>query len=402
MIELLLSLTWALSPPALAQSGDWEDHYNQAKLFARKGWYSDAAMELEAALADPGGQTSFDVWWLLTQVRYELLDADGARSAAESAAALDDARASQAAAFAQNLATHYGTLIVESPREGLRSPLQLEREGLLLDPEMKKFIDRVALAWRGEVDLPATVGLPVGSYRVNGHLVEIQTGGTARLSLGMDELGTAALASLQVPRIEIATGVGVFRSARVPNLQPSLETQIGFTYPLNGWLVGAVLDYAVRDYRIVGVGTGSDPWSGSAGLRIGRELYVGGPLALRPSLGYRYGYLPGVPLSCDEVSADGVFLCGDPEETAASVGRVYVVSAAHIPFAELAADYRRAGRTTATGFGVRISVDQAIGQLPEFSEAALGGGGDLTAWRTDDRLWTATGVRLLAEISLTL
>ena len=87
-----------------------------------------------------------------------------------------------------------------------------------------------------------------------------------------------------------------------------------------------------------------DPLAGDLGLRVGRELVLGGPLAVRPSLGVRYGTTPGIPLSCTD-TADGAITCSraatDP------VYAVYVPGRTVSPFAELVVEFREAGRSTA-------------------------------------------------------
>ena len=396
MIPLLLLLA-----PAYAQEaqGDYSYHINQAKLFIKKGWTADALRELEAAQeADPEG---FEAFWLAAQLHYDLMDARAAWEAAEQAAENGEGdEKSSAAQLRDFLKSTYGELTIEGPYEAAASILQLEPTGPILDPELKRWIDKIALELRARTLLPITVTVPAGDYTVNGQSVTVVASKERDVTLSNDDLGAKGLAKLLVPRIEIGTGVGVLFSDRVSNLQPSIETQLGFTQPFGRLIFGAMVDYSVRSYQIDG-GTASNPRAAGAGLRFGTELMVGGPLAFRPSIGYRFALVPGVAMACAAPELDGAYTCGPPGDGDADA-TIYAVGRAHIPFGEVAVDWRRAGRTTATGFGVRAAVEQAIGTIPESSEASIIDSDDTITFTATDTGWTATGVRLLAELSLTL
>lgn len=404
---LLLLLTLA-APDATAQdtpappadTAAYDYHLNQARLFIKKGWLSDALGELEAAAeADPAG---FEARWLIAQVRFEQLDARGAWEAADEAAPLartDDERM-LAEQLRDYLQSTYGVLVIEGPYEDAASLLQLEPTSPVLDPDLKRWIDKVALGLRSRTLLPASVAVPAGVYAVNGQEVEVVAGEERSVALSRDDLGAKGFAKLLVPRVEIGAGVGVLFSERVANLQPSLEGELGFSQPFGRAVFGAVLDYSLRSFQ-VDDGTAFNPRAVGGGLRVGTELMVGGPLAFRPSVGYRYVLVPGVPLSCAGPRPDGDYTCSIPDGGGADA-TVYAVGRAHAPFGEIAVDWRRAGRTTSNGFGVRAAVEQAFGTIPEDAEAVILDSQDTIGFQVTDRTWTATGVRLLAELSLTL
>ena len=374
-----------------------DHHVAQAELFAKKGWTGDALRELDLALAS-GGESEPEVWWLLAQVKAEAGDFVGAYEAADRAAELG---AEQAAAYAAQLKRSWGGLEVTGPREDLVSFLQLEREGVLLDPALKEHVQDTASAWKAKKqELPLTVSLPAGSYLVNGVSVTVVAGDTTTLSLPQSAIGAQGFAALQVARIDLGFGVGMLGSTRVPDLRPGLEVQAGFTQPVAGMLVGVVVDHAFRSWIADGT-VQSHPGAWTGGARVGRELMVGGPLAVRPMVGWRYGTIPGVPLSCRR-ALDG-YACTAPKESFADDGTIYAVGTAHIPFAELAVDWRRGGRVNAHGFGVRMVVDHAFGQVPLEGEATVVAGGDgAVGFTVDEGSFSATGFRLLAEVSLGL
>jgi hypothetical protein len=378
-----------------------DHHIDQAELFLKKDWYADARRELEAAVAIEAGKGSFAAYWLLAQVCYELLDAEAAGRYARVAASLatHPGQANAATELANTLDKAFGILIVDGPYSGMASLLQLERTSNLLDPELKKFVDRVALAWRKRNALPARIALPAGEYTVNGHAIKVKAGRENRLVLPMNALGSRGFAALQVSRLEVSTGTGLFLSDRVGNLRPGLDIQLAATQPLKGWLLGAMVDYSVRSYVVEGVGPHINPTTFTVGVRVGKELMIGGPLAFRPSVGYRFGYVPGIEFDCFESA--GVYECYDPRETGLREvdAQVYAVGRAHIPFAELAVDWRRAGRTTAAGLGVKIAVEEALGTVPTPATATVLSDGTSIRYQTNDPRWSATGFRMLANFS---
>ena len=384
----------------VAQAQDAEHHVNQARLFVKKQWYDDAEAELEDAVRLPDGRDSYDAWWLLAQVRYELLDAEGASEAARTATELtrDPDEALQAQQLAEWIDATFGVVVIEAPYEAMASRIQLERNSMLLDPDLKRFVDQLALRWTKPQPLPVRVALPAGEYLIQGYAVSIQPGlDESVLALPMSALGESGFAALQVTRAEVAMGVGLYVGERTEGLGPSMETQVGVTQPVQGFLAGVVLDYSVRSYSVDGFGQVRHPSTWTLGARVGKELMISGPLSVRPMLGYRYGYLPGVPFECVE---GNTVVCTAPGTLDAEPDvLVYAVGRAHIPFAELSVDWRRAGRTTATGLGVRLVVDQAFGSVKSPAEAEIQGSEGTIEYTTDEPGWTTTGFRMMANFS---
>jgi hypothetical protein len=396
MSGLLFALQLLLSPAAAQDAGH---HVDQARLFIKKQWYEDAAEELEQAIDLDGG--SYDAWWLLAQVRYELLDAEGAYEAAR--AAVEHTRDPDEALRAQQQADFihqtFGVLVIQAPYEGVQSRVQLERQSTLLDPDLKRFVDALALDWTHPQLLPLRVALPAGTYLIQGEQVELQPRLEAtELPLPMAQLGNKGFSQLQVTRAELSTGVGAWMGSRTAGMRPSWEIQAGVTQPVGGLLVGVIADYSVRSYQVEGYGAVRHPAAATLGLRLGRELMVAGPLALRPGLGYRYGYLPGIPLACDRGSEAAELSCAAPTEGEPDV-MVYAIGRAHIPFAELSVDWRRAGRTTATGLGVRVVVEHARGRVPSPSTADIQGASGSFDYTVEEPGWHTTGLRMMANFS---
>ena len=183
--------------------GTVRHHVAQAKQFVKNKWYDDAAIEIEAALAAPGGSESFDAHWLGAQVYLELVDVARATELAERAAILApnaDAR-EQAANFSTWLHDNFGIVEVRGPDAGMSSRLQIERTSVVFDADQKRLINKVALKAHEVTRLPTKIGLPAGDYLINGVAVTIPPGGTIPLALDRRHVGAAGLAALQVTRV---------------------------------------------------------------------------------------------------------------------------------------------------------------------------------------------------------
>ncbi len=390
-------MTWIALPALVAAQDEAQTHLDQARLYMRKQWFDEAAAELELATQTAAGATNAEAWWLLAQVRYELLDAKGAMDAARTAAGVtsDPGEASQAQAYADWIATSFGLVAIAAPQPGVQSRLQLDRESLLLDPELKRFVDRVALEWTHPQALPMQIMLPSGDYKIQGTPVRATPGVTAELVLPMGSLGQAGFAALQVTRLEVSSGVGVLMGERVNHMRPSWELELGVTQPLGDWLVGLVMDYSLRSYQVQDRGTTRQPQALTLGTRVGRELMLGGPLALRPAIGYRWGLVPGIPLACSGQN----LVCTAPDLTPDPEILIYAIGSAHFVTAELNVDWRRAGRTNATGVGVRIAVDQLFGQVPDQGKALVVDSDHSLDYRSESGAWRATSLRMMANFS---
>lgn len=399
MIGALLAM--GLSGAALAESTDsYQSHLDQARFFARKRWYADAAAEIAAAIATPEGSRSYEAHALGAQIAWENGDIPLARTMAAAAVPLapDPDTAALASALSDSLAYDFGLVHIEAPYPGMRSRLQLDVEGPVLDPEWKALINRVALRAREQTPLPATFGLPAGSYRVNGQPVVVPGGGEVTVALPMAALGARGLAALQVTRLELSAGVGVWLGARTHNLLPPARAQVSLTQPIGPLLVGFVGEADLAAFSTANHQTRLGEAALAAGLRVGAEVYLGGPLALRPSLGLRYAQIPGLALACDEV--DATWVCGFDGPASGPAHHLYTAGRAVVPSAEILLEYREAGRTTALGTGVKIAVDEAFGRLPASGEATADGGGTYT-WTAVDSAWSATGLSMMANFAIT-
>ncbi len=400
---LLMALLVA-SPAVRAQSGSSSHAVDQARLFIRKGWYEDARAELDEAAASPEGQASFDLHWLLSGVAFELLDVAAAVEHARIAAGL--AQDADASAECWRLVEYYegsfGALQVIAPQDGIASRLQLELTSTIFDPELKRFISRRTLALTERIPLPTEFWLPAGDYLVNGEPVTVNAGRQASLRLPLSAIGSRGLASLQVVRLELSGGFGVLFGSRVSNLHPGIDSQLALTVPVGRAFLGLTIDKSFRSYDVEEYGPSSSPEAFAGGLLVGTEVLAGGPLALRPGLGYRYGFLPGVAFDC--VDSDAGISCTSqlPEEQVST--RYYGIGRVHLPYGQLSIDYRQGGRTNALGVGVRVVVDGVFGDLPIQSQgqrSAAGSEASVPVTISDGR-FSAAGVRLLANLSIAL
>ena len=126
--------------------------------------------------------------------------------------------------------------------------------------------------------------------------------------------------------------------------------------------------------------------------------------SFRPSLGYRFGYLPGIALACE--SSDpldpftGPYTCRVPGDADGEPDlRVYAIARSHIPFAELALDYRRSGKTSAVGLGIKVIGEAVAGGIREQDKAIVEGSGEEVAYSTTATSFTAASIRMLANFS---
>jgi hypothetical protein len=397
---ILLLVTLLATAPAVAQDASSSHAVDQAQLFMRKGWHADARDELLRALTTPEGSQNYQVHWLLAQVLYELLEVGRAMEHAEVAAGLTEDPDKQAACWqlVEFYESTFGAVMVLGPGKGLNSRLQLELTSTLFDPELKRFVGRRTLELTEPVKLPHEVWLPAGTYLLNGHEVTVRAGDTVTLDLPLDALGARGMAALQVMRAELGGGFGVLFGSRVTNLHPSLETQLAITQPVKGVLIGLTLTKSFRSFEVEGYEPSGSPLAMSGGARLGTELLLGGPLALRPFLGYRYGFVPGLAFDCHD-TRDGLS-CQQEMSPEGVTDRFYATGRAHIATAEIGLDYREGGRTNALGLGVRIAVDQLFGAVPSDSVGARPEADDTLDISLQDGSFHATAVRILANLSI--
>lgn len=409
---LVLALSAAVPRTAVADEAAPNVNHavNQARFFVRKGWYEDARLELDKVLDTPGAEQNQELQLLAAQVCYELLDiacaVEHARLAAELEGLSADPQLTRQANELLDYLSGFGFLDVRGPQPGVISRLQLDLVSTIFDPEAKKFVNSQALAIREKVTLPITIAVPAGDYQVNGHAVTVEPGETVELVLPMDALGAKGLAALQVTRLEVASGFGMLMGSRVSNLQPGLEVQLGVVQPVGRAFVGATLDWSLRSFRVEDYAARTDLMALSGGPKVGMELFIDGPFAVRPALGYRYGLLPGIAFDCTESGGISCVPREDGSDSADS-GTVYdstfyATSRVHVPYGELALDYRQAGRSTAWGMGLRVAADALVGSVPESTQAtnASDDSGTTVPVQVTDGDFLAMGLRLLANLSI--
>ncbi len=397
---LCVPAVYAQETASVRDTASVRHHIAQARQFVKNQWYADAALEIEAALALPDGAGNFDVNWLGAQIYYELVRVDRALPLAERAAAVavQPLAREQAEAFAELLRSTFGFLSVHGPYEGLTSRLQIERTSVLFDADLKQLINKLSLHLRERTPLPTRIALPDGEYLINGVAVTVTAGQDTVLPLDMGELGARGLAALQVTRLEISGGTSVLFGERVENLRPGGALDLSLTQPIGPLLIGVVGAYDIRDYTAGASRTASSPTAVSGGLRVGREFVLGGPLGVRPSIGVRYGLVPGIGFACH--SADNSYTCVPIGEAPGEI-EIYAVGRSFAPFAELSVEYREAGRTTALGMGVKAVVEQHIGSVASPGGAAIAAqpDADPLAYEAEASTWSATGIRLQANLS---
>lgn len=388
----------ALSLSALAgeEAPDFDHHREQAALFARRGWWEDAEQEIALALANPAVAADPEALALGAQIAWENLDVplSIARLRAAAARTPDPGLAEQLQGAAERLSQSYGLLTVSTPQAGVVSRLQIEPVVPPFDPEDQRFAHRAALRWRDRTPLPVTLSLPAGRWLVNGVAVEVVPGGSTRLELPLRLVGAGALAALQVTRLELSLGVGQWSGDRL-DLYPGARAMLSLTQPAGPLLLGLGGELDLQPWDAADH-TRLTPPGWSLGGRLGGELFLGGPLAVRPSLTLAFAQVPGVALACDE-GADG-WVCDAAGPALGPAHRVFVAGRALVPGAELLVEHREAGRTTALGSGVKLSVERAFGRLPAAGLAEDEGGAP-QAWSLDERAWAATRLSMLANVA---
>lgn len=390
MILLLATAAFAQESP---QSMGY--HLAQARQFVKNKWYDDAANEIELALATQDGAADFEVNWLGAQIYQELVKMHRAAELARRAADLapnENARG-RCAEVADYLEQSWGEVTITAPYKDMRSRLQVEATSPIIDPEEKRLLNKVALRLRENTPLPTTVSLPVAGYLVNGVPVTVVGGGEKTVALQMDQLGAKGLAALQVSRLEVSVGTLARFSDRVGGIAIGPTVELAFTQPLGPVVVGLVGAWDPRSYESIAQSAEFDPLGWSAGLRVGRELSVGGPVALRPSLGARWVALPGVPMDC-KLTDTSAATCVDPGKTPPDLV-AYADAHGVAPFFEFAAEYRQGGRTTALGVGVKVTAEDLLGWLPKEGDIALvDGSGPPIRYSSSTSLLNVPGIRL--------
>lgn len=369
---------------------------DQARFYVKKQFWDDAVTELDRVTATLEGRIDPEAWFLLAQARYQLGDLEGAQQAAQRSHsyARTDGQLQAAAGFESFLTEQFGVVLVKAPYDGLVGTLDVELTSTLFDPEQKVWLARVEKRIAGKQTLPVRVGLPLGTYKINGRDVEVIPGKTIEVVLGPGELSTGVT---QLARAEVAVGIGAWLGADVEGLLPAIETQLALSQPAGPLIFGLMVDWSPR--ALVDISDAIVPVTQgfSAGIRVGVEAR-GPALVFRPSVGYRYARIPGVARGC-VTGADDVFGCREGTDGADLV--VYPIGGAHVPLVELALDWSDRSRKSALGLGVKGIAEHAFGQLPTEGDAVDSRGVSFS-WQLDpkERTFSATGFRFLLHVSM--
>jgi hypothetical protein len=397
VIPVFVAVAVAAEPSSASASADAvRSHLDQARLFIKKEWYDDAQAELEAATSLPDGRIDPEAWYLLATVRYELCDIEGALAAAERAHSYSrtDDQLQLAAGLEAFLAEQFGIVDVRAPYESLAGRLDIVLDSTLFDPTLKLYLERLKQKYDKKLVFPVRIGLPAGTYRINGEQVVVAPNQRLAVEIPAGALAPGGAAG-QLAQLEIAAGAGFWLGAEASHWLPSLSTEIGVSQPIGPVVAGIVFDWSPALFTTQRDRVATSPVSWTLGGRIGVDVRNTGAVGLRPSLGYRYGYLPGVERPC-VADGDG-FACSTHAQPDLVV---YAIGRAHVVFAEIDATWLDRRRKSGLGFGVKVVGEQAIGTLPRQAQASLGNRTVDYRVASGSRSWTATGVRFLLDGSI--
>jgi hypothetical protein len=380
-----------------ARAGEYEVHKSQAEIYAKRGFYADARVELALAMDTPEGRTDPELAWTAAQVAWELQDVEGAIDMAERTARLaaDEDVRENATAWAENLRETFGFLTIAGPYAGMTTPIQLDPRSTFFDPELKRYINKIGVRLRSSTDLPIRIGVPFGDYLINGEAATVTAGEESTVTLPIRAMGSRGMAAVQVARLEIAAGVSAPFSHRADNMLPSPELEIGLTEPLGGVTAGIAVALLAQGYREEGAVARS--MGGSIAARLGRDLALQGPVSLRPGFVARAGWMPGIPNLCD--ASGDAWACSPASEAPELSSTVYATAQVLGIGGELLLEYREAGRTTSLGTGVRLGIEHAWGTVPSQSEAELADESTI-AWTAIDRAVEITAFRMLGQVAI--
>jgi hypothetical protein len=393
MSALLLALV------LVARSGEYEVHKSQAELYAKRGFYADARVELALAMDTPEGQHDPELAWTAAQVAWELQDVEGAIAMAERTARLaaDEQVRDNATAWADNLRESFGFLTIEGPYAGMTSPIQLDPRSTIFDPELKRYINKLGVRLRSSTDLPIRIGVPAGDYLINGEAATVTAGQESTVRLPIRAMGSRGMAAVQVARLEFAAGVAAPFSRRADNALPSPELEIGLTEPIGSVTAGVAVAFLAQAYRTED-SVARSMGGGSIAARVGKDFVLQGPVSLRPSVVGRAGWMPGIPYLCDGTGGE-TWTCSPASEAPQLSNTLYATAQIVGIGGEVLVEYREAGRTTSLGTGVRLGVEQLFGTVPSQSEAVLPDESTV-AWTAVDRTVEITAFRMLAQVAI--
>ncbi|MCO4768756.1 MAG: hypothetical protein KDA24_01910 [Deltaproteobacteria bacterium] len=153
----------------------------QGRFFLQSGQARQALAEFEAAALLPEGQAAAELHEQIARTRYSLGELAGAVEAAKTAAALSPRLDPEFAEFHDFLTSRFGkVLIIGGTAAGATRPAPATP---LLDPELKRAFEAARQRMSELEDGSTSIYLPVGSYRVGAHIVEVVAKGVTRMDL---------------------------------------------------------------------------------------------------------------------------------------------------------------------------------------------------------------------------
>jgi hypothetical protein len=378
--------------PALASSEDFRSYLDQAKFFLRKEWYEDAREQLERAVGTEDGKLEAEAWFLLAKVRYELGDLQGARFAADRALvhSQDDAQTQQTHELLSYLDQKFGFVTVDAPYDGVSTLLEVQLESTIFDPDLKVWLNRLQRTLAEPVVLPYELGLPAGSYTINGEPVEVAAGSRQLVTPKVGSGGGLA----QSVQLEIGLGATGFAGGSFQQLIPAPTAEVSLGVPLGPLAVGVLGAWVPQPFTTLAGTLEADPLGWNAGVRIGFELPRTQPVVVRPSVTWRIGQTPGLEVGCAEAGAG--WSCSRDAEVRQLY--VYSVGLQHQVGAELLIEYLDRSRSSGFGGGVKMATDGLLGAYPR-AGTAVAPSGEITYEVEAPRAYVGLTWRLLAVLS---
>ncbi len=178
-----LVLVLLLVGGAVAEERSLSHLVAQGKFFLEAGRPAQAMAEFEAAVATEEGRLDAEAHGLLARAAYEAGSLGAAVEAINKAQALAQGRlAPRLAELHEHLTTRFTKVLIVGG--GQPDSERIEPSSPLLDPELKRAFDAAMQRLQAPAQAGSTsVYLPVGTYRLRGHLVEIRAGEVPRLDL---------------------------------------------------------------------------------------------------------------------------------------------------------------------------------------------------------------------------
>jgi len=283
----------------------------QGRFFLEANQSRQALAEFEAAALLPEGQARSEVHQLLAQTRYALGEIAGAVEAAKTAAALEARLPPEFAEFHDFLTGRFGKVLIVGG--SVPNAARPEPATPILDPELKRAFEGALARIDQLEDGSTSIYLPVGSYRVGGHIVEVIAKGITRMDLrpSVGDTGRGVYGERRKDDRKTKKRRGK-KKATEPHGALLLQTgaagyaQQGAAGGSARGLVGAelgvgrlVLDAAgllgvTRAERLVGVSATPSP---QLGARLGIAGAFGGRVRVGPSLAALIGgvFVPAAP-----------------------------------------------------------------------------------------------------------